>query len=272
MSARAGRCARRLGVALAIATCGTCAVAGAACAAPCTARGSLLAVPIVEGEREPALILAQRTIDREWGASDESTYVEVSIPDWKSEGWAMALSGVVPGAGHAYLGESSAWLFALIEAGSWLARVHFGNKDQDLRDEAAAFRGNPEDSTAVWSFDRWERNTGGDPTGIRSLYYEDPEEFDVRIGRDPAYAQGWVEGPEPPQHEFVHYLDRADGMLVRRRHATTAIWANHLAAALDALRAARVHNIPLQQDLRLKVKTSWRSGSPAVSATLERRF
>jgi hypothetical protein len=244
---------------------------GAPCAAA-AARGSLLALPLMEGEREPTLILAQRTIDREWGASDESTYVEVVIPDWKSEGWAMALSGVVPGAGHAYLGQNSAWIFALVEVGGWLARVHFGNQDQELRDEAAAFRGNPEDSSAVWSFERWEQATGGDPTGIRALYYEDPEEFDVRIGRDPAFADGWVQGPDPPQHEFVHYLDRADGMLDRRRYSTTAIWANHLTAALDALRAARIHNIPLQQDLRIKVKTSWRSGAPAVRAALERRF
>ena len=184
----------------------------------------------------------------------------------------MALSGVVPGAGHAYLGENSGWIFALVEVGGWLARAHFGNQDQDLRDQAAAFRGNPEDSSAVWSFERWEQNTGGDPTGIRALYQEDPEEFDVRIGRDPVYAQGWAQGSDPPQDDFVHYLDRADGMLERRRYATTGLWANHLVAAVDALRAARVHNIPLQQDLRISVKTSCRSGAPALRAALEWRF
>lgn len=235
-------------------------------------KGSAFAMPLMEDERQPTLVLAQRVISRDWGASDESTYVEVSVPDWKSEGWAMALSGVVPGAGQSYLGESSALLFALVEIGGWVARRHFDSRDEVLRQEAAVFRGNPEDSSAVWSFDRWARNTGGDPTGIRTLYEQDPGEFDVRIARDPTYTAGWATGPVPPQDEFRNYLDRADGMLARKRYATTGIWLNHLASAFDAMRTARMHNIPLQQDLRIRVKTSWRSGAPAIRASLERKF
>jgi hypothetical protein len=248
---------------------------GCAILAPCVAAagessGSRLALAKVEGEREPTLILAQRSITRDWGASDESTYVEVSVPDWKSEGWAFALSGVVPGAGHAYLKESSGVLFALIEVGGWVARIYFGNQDEQYRQDAATFRGNPEDSSAVWSFSRWQQNTGGDPTGIRTLYEQDPDEFDVRIARDPTYGSGWDSAP--PKDQFSHYLDEADGMLQRRRYASTALWFNHLAAAFDALRAARIHNFPLRQNLRIEVKTAWHSGAPGVRATLERSF
>lgn len=232
--------------------------------------GSRFALALVEGEHEPTLILAQRTITRDWGASDESTYVEVSVPDWKSEGWAFALSGVFPGAGHAYLKESSGVLFALIEVGGWAARFYFGNQDEQYRQDAAAFRGNPEDSAAVWSFARWQKSTGGDPTGIRALYQQDPDEFDVRIARDPTYGSGWSSAP--PKDTFSHYLNEADGMLQRRRYASTALWFNHLAAAFDALRAARIHNFPLRQDLRIEVKTAWHSGSPGVRATLVRSF
>ena len=247
-----------------------CAILAPRAAGAGIAHGSPLALPLVEDEHKPTLVLAQRAITRDWGASEESTYVEVSIPDWKSEGWAMALSGLVPGAGHAYLGENSALLFALVEIGGWVARRHFDQQDEELRQDAAAFRGNPEDSAAVWSFARWEEETGGDAAGIRSLYEHDPSEFDVRIARDPTYAAGWVSSG--PQAEFSHTLDRADGMLERKRYATTGIWVNHLAAALDAMRAARIHNIPLQQDLRIRVKTSWKAGGPAIRASLERKF
>jgi len=237
------------------------------------ARGTPLALPLVQGGHEPTLILAQRSITRDWGTSEESTYVEVSIPDWKSEGWAMALSGVVPGAGQYYLQEQhSALLFALIELGGWIARVHFDNLDEQLRHEAQVFRGNPEDSSSAWSFARWEHNTGGDPAAIHALYDHDPADFDVRIARDPAYAAGWASGPGPPQDQFRNDLDRADGMLERKKYASTGLWLNHLVAAIDAMRVARIHNIPLQENMHIRLKTAWRSGAPAVRASLERSF
>jgi hypothetical protein len=237
------------------------------------AKGTALALPLMQGDQQPTLILAQRSITRDWGTSDESTYVEVSVPDWKSEGWALALSGVVPGAGQYYLQEQhSALLFALIEVGGWIARIHFDNLDEDLRKQAASFRGNPEDSSAVWSFTRWQRNTGGDPAAIRALYENDPDDFDVRIAHDPAYAAGWAQSSSPPQDQFRNYLDRADGMLDRKKYASTALWFNHLASAVDAMRVARIHNIPLQENLRIRLKTAWRSGAPAVRASLERSF
>lgn len=240
------------------------------------AKGTPLAVPLLQGAEEPTLILAQRTITRDWGASDESTYVEVTVPDWKSEGWAMALSGVAPGAGQYYLQEThSALLFALIEVGGWLARTHFDHLDGQLRHDAQVFRGNPEDSTAVWSFARWEQSTGGDPTGIRALYEHDPGDFDDRIARDPTYAAGWSQPSTPterPQDQFRNYLDRADGMLDRKRYASTTLWFNHLASAIDAMRVARIHNIPLQENLHIHLKTAWRSGAPAIRASVERTF
>ena len=92
------------------------------------------------------------------------------------------------------------------------------------------------------------------------------------IGRDPVYDSGWAQGPNPPKNEFLSFLDGADDMLQRKRFATTALWVNHLAAAFDALRAARIHNLPLRQNLRIQVKTAWRAGSPALRASLEGRF
>jgi len=244
--------------------------ATAACAGE--ANGSALALPLVQDASKPTLILAQRTITRDWGASEESTYVEVSLPDWQSEGWAMALSGAVPGAGHAYLGESSGILFAMIEAGGWIARRHFESRNDRLRHAAVAFLGNPTDTSAAWSFSRWEHMSGRDASEIRALYDGDREAFYARIARDPAYLPGWAGGPIPPRDEFRNFLDRADGMLSRKRYATTGLVVNHLVAAIDALRAARINNLPLRHNLQLKVKAAGGFGSPSVTACLEQKF
>jgi len=38
------------------------------------------------------------------------------------------------------------------------------------------------------------------------------------------------------------------------------------------LRAARLHNLMLQGNLELKLRSSWQGGRPAVMAVLVRRF
>src|SRR5207247_2336461 len=73
-----------------------CAAAAPRAAGAGEAAGSVLAPRLLEGTERPELILAQRVIERSWGLSEDSTYVELSIPDWKSEGWAFLLSGAVP--------------------------------------------------------------------------------------------------------------------------------------------------------------------------------
>jgi hypothetical protein len=249
-----------------------CGAAGPGTASAGLAAGSALAIPLLADGERPELILAQRTIDRAWGPSEDSTYVEVSVPGWKSEGWAFVLSGAVPGAGHAYLGESSGFFFALLEVAGWTARSHFDSRSDQLREDGVRYVGVPTDSNSTWSFRRWEASTGGDASELRTLYVLDPSTFYARIAHEPAYLAGWSGKPIPARDKFRNFLDRADGMLQRSRYATTTIWLNHVVAAFDALRAARITNMPLQENLRLKVRTGWRNGSPTVVATLERRF
>jgi hypothetical protein len=63
-------------------------------------RGSAFALPLVTGHARPELVLAQRAIDRSWGLSEDSSYAEVDVPQWRSEGLAVGFSAVVPGANH----------------------------------------------------------------------------------------------------------------------------------------------------------------------------
>lgn len=262
MSARhrlAGTCALVLGLACA-ALPGRCAVLA----------GSRLALPAATtGEG----LLAQRVIDREWGLSDDSTYHEVVVPGWKSEGGALAMSAIVPGAGHLYLGERSGWAYLLIETAGWversLARRDAGRRD----DEARAFVGNPYDSTAGWSLARYEAAGGGDIQYVERLWAGDREAYYRLLATDAGLVGGFAGvNPSNEQVRFNGIRDERDSQLRLARHMEALLWINHLVSAIDALRAARIHNLPLQQQYQLRVSQRIRHGRPEFRAALVRRF
>lgn len=237
-----------------------------------TFAGTTLAVPMLEPGGVPRLVLAQRTITRSWGPSDDSVYVETSIPEWRSEGFAAAGSALVPGAGQLYVGETGGALwFALTEAAGWTARFIFKQRSADSREVAVGFAGDPGDSASAWSFERWEASTAGDAADLRRLYDADRDAFYHRLANDPSYAAGWKGAGESTRLEFRSSYDRSQRFARRARRAGEALWLNHLVAAVEALRAARMHNLTLAPGTQLQLQSSWRHG-PALRATVERRF
>jgi hypothetical protein len=252
-----------------------CACAGAPCigradTARCT--GSELALPLVSSRERPVLILAQRVIERSWGPSEDSVYVETDVPEWRSEGGAMVLSAAVPGLGQAYAGDSKRGLwFALAEAAGWVARQFYRNRADALRDQAAKFAGAPSDSTSAWSFTRWARVTQDNPAEIEALYAADRDAFYDLIGSDPRYLAGW-DDPNGKRSFFRELRQDSEARSRYARVSSFGLWLNHVTAAVDALRAARKHNLPLMPNLELKVRSDWHRGSATVTAAIERRF
>ncbi len=257
-----------VGLALAVA-CAGLLEAGPALA---VLRGSPLAIPLVAGPGRPRLVLAQRAITREWGPSEDSTYRVVEVPQWKSEGLAAMLSAAVPGAGQVYAGEGSGWWFALVEVAGWTANRVYLHKAQDARDQSVRFAGEPTDTAAAWSFDRWERATGQDPAEIERIYAADRGAFYEMIARDPEYLAGWKGDAAATHGDYFDMRGRMRSNYDRASDVGYVLWLNHLVAAADALRAARLHNLPLQQNLELKLRSSWRHGQPDVTAAVVRRF
>ena len=229
-----------------------------------------LAYRHLEGEVRPELMLAQRVIDREWGPSDDSIYVELELPGWKSEPLAALLSAGLPGAGQRYVGERRAWLFAAVEAAGWGGWWWYRHDARRLREQAAGLAGPPDDPASGWSFERWSSATQDDPAAIAALYAADREAFFNSIASDPRYLAGW-ETPEA-RMEFGSLRIRSDVRLSRARTYATGLWLNHLVAALDALRAARFHNLPLSHDLGLRIDGRRRRGGAGVAVALERAF
>lgn len=236
------------------------------------ARASELALPLVASDSKPTLLLAQRTIEREWGPSDDSIYVVHEIPEWRSEGGAMVMSAAIPGLGQAYAGEPLRGLwFALVEVAGWVVTGVHVNRAGDLRDAAAAYAGAPSDSNSTWSFARWEKATSGNPADLEALYAGDPESFYFKIGADSVYQAGWNDPSE--SRDYFNSLRKISDDRLRVAHASEVVlWINHLVAALDALHVARIHNLPLQRQLGLQLKGGWSHGSPTIVATIERKF
>ena len=71
---------------------------------------------------------------------------------------------------------------------------------------------------------------------------------------------------------FGDLRDRSDERLHDARRAQAVLWVNHLVAAVDALRAARIHNLPLRDNLGIKARGGWRHGGPSLAISLEGKF
>jgi hypothetical protein len=215
-------------------------------------------------------LLAQRTIDREWGLSDDSIYVEVDLPGYKSEALAMSLSAILPGSGQLYVGERSGWLFAALEAAGWGGWWWQRREADRLNGDAAAIAGAPDDPASAWSFQRWADATESDPGALAALYAADRDAFYNAIATDPAYGAGWSNAAA--QLEFSTLRARADTRRETSRIYATALWVNHLIAAVDALRAARFHNLPLGENLRVRVGSRGARGRAGMTMAVEVKF
>jgi hypothetical protein len=244
--------------------------ASAACAAPTCV--SAFARPVLTEEQPPTLRFAQRAIERSWGPSEDSLYTEVRVPEWRSEGGAALASAAVPGLGHLYVGERSGYLYLLAEAAGWVARTVFERSADDRREEAERFAGAPDDPASAFSAERWALATGGDAAELQALYVADRNAFLRVIASDDRYLQGWAGDASATRATFQELRDRSQDMRHRARWAEKGLWLNHVVSAVDALRAARLHNLPLRRNLELKLKGTWRGGSPGLMAVVERRF
>lgn len=242
-------------------------------AAPGRARagdGYPLSLALVAGGPRPELLLAQRAIERQWGPSEDSLYVEVDVPGWKSEGWAAAMSAAVPGSGEVYSGDHRGLWFALAEVVGWTTHALLRNRGHQLQDDAAHFAGPPTDSTSRWSFSRWASATRQDSSSMVALYKGDRQAFYDLIANDPHYLAGW-DGTSS-QATFAAYRSHAEDRLRVGRYAAMGLWLNHVVSGLDALRLARLHNVPLRRNLDLRVRGGWRHGRPEGMAVLVRSF
>jgi len=246
-----------------------CALGVAAGAGRAAAAGSPVALPRLEDAGgAPRLLLAQRVITRSWGLSEDSVYVVVPVPEWRSEGGALAMSALLPGAGQLYVGERSGLLFLLAEAGGWAAHLFLESKADERRNEAFAYAGDPTDPASTWSLERWAQATSEDPNALALLYAADRDGFFSAI-RAPRYAAGFASAAQRDVYESLQ--ESADRRRRYARYAVIGLMLNHAFAAFDALRAARIHNLPLRRNLELRIRPTLGDGA-GFTAAIEGSF
>jgi hypothetical protein len=235
---------------------------------------SPLALPVVEGDalERPTLILAQRAITREWGPSQDSLYQVIEVPEWRSEGLAMALSAAVPGTGQFYVGDPAGIWFLLAEAVGWTANLVLDDQADDARAEAESFAGDPTVAASNWSFERWTDATNGDPAELQTMYDGDPSSFYRVIGMDARYLEGWSGNAPATRGDYVTLQDKADDKRKGAHIATGVIVLNHVLSAAHAFRAARLHNMPLRRNIELQLKPTWTGDGPTMMAVVRGRF
>ena len=241
--------------------------------APPSMAVSAFALPMGDPGARAGDLLAQRTIDREWGPSDDSLYKVIDVPGWKSEGLALGMSAVLPGSGHLYAGENSGWLYLLAESaglmGRWMERRTATRRYDDL----VRFTGDPTDSTAGFSFQRYTRQTGATADQLMTLWAGDRNAYYRAIADDPGYASGFAGLSAANEYEhFSTLLASHDEALHRATLIETLLLAEHVVAALDAFRATRLRNLPLRQQYHLELGEKWRHGGPELRAAVVRRF
>lgn len=236
--------------------------------------GSRAAIPVLRGAADvPELWLAQRSIDREWGLAEDSTYRTLDVKGWKYEGLALSLSGVVPGAGHLYVGENSGWAYLLGEALGWAGRAVTRRRGNDLRAQAVSYVGDPTDPAAAWSFERYASSTGDNADQLRLLWDKDRDAFYELLSNDSRYRYGFSAADATTAYETYHDAHEASERRYRQaRYLEIALWANHVVSAFDALRAARLHNLPLRRNLDLQLGGRVGTAGPRLRAALVTRF
>jgi hypothetical protein len=235
---------------------------------------SELAPAVLHGAKDvPELWLAQRSIDREWGPSEDSTYRTIDVTNWKLEGLAMTLSAAVPGTGQLYVGEKSGWLFLVAEVVGWAGHFLVHDRAQDLSNDAANYVGDPTDSTSTWSFARYAAVSGSPATQLETLWMHDRDAFYQALATDARFKDGF-RGPDPIETYTVYSDIRqaSQDRFEQVHYVDVALMLNHVIAAFDALRAARAHNLPLKKNIDLQLGAKLNRGAPELRATLTRRF
>ena len=242
--------------------------------APCRASATLSALGLSRFRvpEESKVLLAQRSIEREWPSLGDSGVARPQAGE-RSAIAAMAMSAAVPGAGQLYAGRTSGLGYAAVEVAGWVGWALLKRNGDRLRSDAVTIAGAPVDSASAWSFERWESATpGGDATNLRALYSSDREAYYDAIGGDERYSAGWNDGGAKAR--FDDLRQRSDRRFETARWTSAGLWVNHLVAAVQALRAVRLGNmnVNLGNHIELKAHGGLHGGRPNLLLTLERRF
>ena len=172
---------------------------------------------------------------------------------------AALMSAAVPGSGQIYSGSRTGYLFLGVEALAVASYLHFSNKEDDRREEAERYAGDPYSDDSRWSFAELAASgtTAEEVEHLQRVYTRDRVEFYNRIASEERYLPGWQGSGDSQGAEREGFLAIDDSRESSARAARASLFvtvANHVISTVHAIREARLNNFRLTDDLTLKVK------------------
>jgi hypothetical protein len=237
-------------------------------------------LPLLAGnDLEPELVLAQRSITRELGKSTnemgpEPAYTYVEVDGWKSPGKASLLSLAVPGTGQIYTGSKRGFVFLGVEAVAVLAFVKYRSDSHGKRDQYFSYVGDPNHTGSRFSFERLAASVPPEELArLQAIYERDPREFYDMVTTNDTYAGGWSDaGASTGQRATAEdYIEEVNNLGRKSNFGLFTAIANHLVSTIDALRAARLNNIALRENLSMKIKVKT-GRNQAYGVTFTQKF
>jgi len=195
---------------------------------------------------------------------------------YKAPGLAAVFSLVIPGAGELYAGDFSSGKYFLMSEGLlWLTYAAFEIYGNSVRDDARLY--------AV-------SNAGVNPAGKNDQFYVDVGNFmnvadynDKKLRDrtpslvyDASAGYAWQWSSDAQRLTFRDQRVRSENMFNDKKFVGAALLINHVASAINAARAAVVHNSALKDlmgDLRVSASVIGGADSPGgIMITLSRGF
>lgn len=229
---------------------------------------------------QPELLLAQRSIERDFGKTTneigpEAEYAYVDIPGWKDPGKASLMSAVVPGTGQLYAGSKRGYIFLGVEAVAMMAYFKYRSDSHESRDTYYSYVGDPNDPASRFAFSRLHGSIPAEEVArLEEIYAKDPREFYDEVTTNDQLAAGWGDsGTETGQRsQAATYMDEVNNLDRKSNFGLATLIANHLVSTVDALRLARINNIALRDNMTLKIKARPMGHSPSYGLTLTTKF
>lgn len=176
-----------------------------------------------------------------------------------STGKAILLNVVAPGAGHLYSGYERGYLYLGVEAVAWISYFVLREDGNRRADQAESYAGDPSDSRARWSFDRYSNGafcsgSAADSTRLHSAWEDNRSMFYDLIEADPVYECGWEDSDS--WSEYRGMRSNSEDFLRWARYAGAAVILNHAIAVLDMVRLSKGFEVPGGANLKIKVDPS----------------
>ncbi len=178
-----------------------------------------------------------------------------------SAGKAILLNAVAPGAGHIYSGYNRGYLYLGMEAAAWISYLVLRENGNHRAGLAEDYAGNPLDSSARWSFDRYAaegfcNEPGGSAADstLRASWSDDRQTFYDLIEGDATYRCGWED--TEAWSEFRSMRSNSDDFLRWAKYAGAAVILNHAIAVIDMIRLTQGFQIPGGANVTIKVDPS----------------